>query len=41
MNLFPFGYVKLYDSMAARINNFDNRMSLVVQNIYKNTIMDI
>jgi len=41
MDLFPFGYVKQYNSMVARVNNFDSRMSLVAINIYKNTIMDI
>lgn len=39
-NLMPPGKVRLFNSEEARINNYKNRMNLVLQNFHEITIMD-
>jgi hypothetical protein len=39
-NLMPPGKVREFDSEQGRINNYKNRMTLVVENFYENTKMD-
>jgi hypothetical protein len=36
----PPGKVREFDSEQGRINNYKNRMTLVVENFYENTKMD-
>jgi hypothetical protein len=36
----PPGQVRQFNSEEARINNYKNRMNLVLENFYANTMMD-
>ena len=38
--MMPPGKVRMLNSTEGRIDNYNNRMTLVVENIYENTVMD-